>query len=120
MRRAGDIRIRIGKLSERFLTKFVNPFLSPFFFGSFQFFFELVERARLPNCRILLTRHDFVTPPRPGAGLGVPAIAPLGVLHVRQYVNELFVLVGRRESNPCTLRRTDTQHTGSFCRLLYR
>lgn len=51
---------------------------------------NLVKRARLPNCRILLTRHDFVTPPRPVASLGVPAIATLGVLHVRQHVNEFF------------------------------
>lgn len=51
---------------------------------------NLVKRARLPNCRILLTRHDFVTSPRPVASLGVPAIATLGVLHVRQHVNELF------------------------------
>lgn len=51
---------------------------------------NLVKRARLPNYQILLTRHDFVTSPRPVASLGVPAIATLGVLHVRQHVNELF------------------------------
>lgn len=64
------------------------PFSLHFLFVSI--LLNLVKRARLPNCRILLTRHDFVTSPRPVASLGVPAIATLGVLHVRQHVNELF------------------------------
>lgn len=37
------------------------------------------------------------------------------------YANmSMSFFVGRRESNPCSLRRTDTQHIGSFIRLLYR
>lgn len=84
----GKYRV-MGKLSELLLTKFANPFLSPFFLFV-SILLNLVKRARLPNCRILLTRHDFVTSPRLIASLGVPAIATLGVLHVRQHVNELF------------------------------
>jgi hypothetical protein len=74
----GQGKYRVMESCELLLTKFANPFLSPFFLFV-SILLNLVKRARLPNCRILLTRHDFVTSPRPIASLGVPAIATLGV-----------------------------------------